>query len=47
MDALHVCPTEDAVREFLDHLLDPLLPVRPSVHDEPSPSLQQSVAKQV
>ncbi|KAK3419581.1 hypothetical protein EUGRSUZ_G00183 [Eucalyptus grandis] len=41
-----VCPTEDAVREFLEYLVDPVIPAT-SVRDSPSPSQQQWVAKQV
>lgn len=39
-----VCPTEDALRAFLEHLVDPMLPAKPS---DPSRSQQQKVAKQV
>ncbi|XP_039172938.1 uncharacterized protein LOC108960819 [Eucalyptus grandis] len=42
-----VCPTEDAVRAFLEYLFDPVIPATSSVRDSPSPSLQQWVAKQV
>ncbi|KAK3419582.1 hypothetical protein EUGRSUZ_G00184 [Eucalyptus grandis] len=42
-----VCPTEDAVREFLEYLVDPVIPATSSVRDSPSPSQQQWVAKQV
>ncbi|KAK3419578.1 hypothetical protein EUGRSUZ_G00179 [Eucalyptus grandis] len=42
-----VCPTEDAVREFLEYLVDPVIPATSSVRDSPSPSQQQRVAKQV
>ncbi|KAJ4723343.1 Aleurone layer morphogenesis protein [Melia azedarach] len=41
-----ICPTEDAVNIFLDHLVDPLLPAR-FTRDTPSKSQQQLVAKQV
>lgn len=44
---LDVCPTEDAVRVFLEHLVDPLLPAKYSMHETPSLLQQQSVAKQV
>ena len=42
-----VCPTEDAVQAFLEHLVDPLLPAKSSVRDKPTPSQQESIAKQV
>lgn len=42
-----VSPTEDAVRAFLEYLVDPLISATSSVRDSPSPSQQQSVAKQV
>ncbi|KAF8014138.1 hypothetical protein BT93_H0086 [Corymbia citriodora subsp. variegata] len=42
-----VCPTEDAVRAFLEYLVDPLIPATSSVRDSPSPSQEQSVAKQI
>ncbi|XP_061994676.1 uncharacterized protein LOC133712584 isoform X2 [Rosa rugosa] len=42
-----ICPTEDAVQAFLDHLVDPILPAKSSLRDTPSLSQQQSVAKQV
>ncbi|KAK4745865.1 hypothetical protein SAY87_012177 [Trapa incisa] len=42
-----VCPKEDAVRVFLEHLVDPLLPVKCSELATPSLLQQQSVAKQV
>ncbi|KAK4796793.1 hypothetical protein SAY86_029119 [Trapa natans] len=42
-----VCPKEDAVRVFLEHLVDPLLPVKCSERATPSLLQQQSVAKQV
>ncbi|KAJ1376207.1 double strand RNA binding domain from DEAD END PROTEIN 1 [Sesbania bispinosa] len=42
-----VCPTEDAIQVFLEHLVDPLLPAKASVRDNPTPSQQQSIAKQV
>lgn len=42
-----VCPTEDAVQAFLEHLVDPLLPEKSCVRDNPTPSQQQSIAKQV
>ncbi|OIV99430.1 hypothetical protein TanjilG_17240 [Lupinus angustifolius] len=42
-----VCPTEDAVQAFLEHLVDQLLPAKSSVRDKPTPSQQQLVAKQL
>ncbi|KAL9296512.1 hypothetical protein ACSQ67_022408 [Phaseolus vulgaris] len=42
-----VCPTEDAVKAFIEHLVDPLLPAKSSVHDNPSPSQQKLVARQL
>ncbi|XP_014521141.1 uncharacterized protein LOC106777845 isoform X2 [Vigna radiata var. radiata] len=42
-----VCPTEDAVKTFIEHLVDPLLPAKSSVQDSPSPSQQKLVARQV
>lgn len=42
-----VCPTEDAVKAFLEQLVDPMLPAKSSIRDNPTPSHQQSVAKQV
>ncbi|KAK7341586.1 hypothetical protein VNO80_24521 [Phaseolus coccineus] len=42
-----VCPTEDAVKAFIEHLVDPLLPAKSSVHDNPSPCQQKLVARQV
>ncbi|WVZ03247.1 hypothetical protein V8G54_024053 [Vigna mungo] len=42
-----VCPTEDAVKTFIEHLVDPLLPAKSSVQDYPSPSQQKLVARQV
>lgn len=47
MDASDVCPTEDAIQAFLDHLVDPILPAKSSLRDNPSLSQQESVAKQV
>ncbi|TKY48339.1 hypothetical protein E2542_SST25755 [Spatholobus suberectus] len=41
------CPTEDALKAFLEYLVDPMLPAKPSIRDNPPPSQQQSVAKQV
>ncbi|XP_045813435.1 uncharacterized protein LOC123907281 [Trifolium pratense] len=42
-----VCPTVDAIRAFLEHLVDPMLEEKPCISDDPSLSLQQKVAKQV
>ncbi|KAG4948064.1 hypothetical protein JHK84_041510 [Glycine max] len=43
-----VCPTEDALKAFLEYLVDPVLPAKPSTPDNPpSPSQQHLVAKQV
>ncbi|QCD88448.1 hypothetical protein DEO72_LG3g2996 [Vigna unguiculata] len=42
-----VCPTEDAVKAFIEHLVDPLLPAKSSVQDNPSPYQQNLVARQV
>ncbi|CAJ1933317.1 unnamed protein product [Sphenostylis stenocarpa] len=42
-----VCPTEDAVKSFIEHLVDPLLPAKSSVQDNPSLFQQKLVAKQV
>lgn len=42
-----VCPTEDAIQVFLQHLVDPLLPQKASVRDNPTTSQQQVIAKQV
>jgi hypothetical protein len=42
-----VCSTEDAVQVFLQHLVDPFLPDKSSVRDNPSPSQHQLIAKQV
>ncbi|KAI5390661.1 uncharacterized protein LOC127107428 isoform X1 [Lathyrus oleraceus] len=47
VDSLDVCPTEDAIEVFLQHLVDPLLPEKSSVKDNPTPSQQESMAKQV
>ncbi|CAK8575829.1 unnamed protein product [Lathyrus sativus] len=47
VDSLDVCPTEDAIEVFLQHLVDPLLPENSSVKDNPTPSQQESIAKQV
>ncbi|XP_061367309.1 uncharacterized protein LOC133310397 [Gastrolobium bilobum] len=47
MAPLDVCPTEDAVKAFLEYLVDPMLPLKASIRDNPTPSEQQSVAKQV
>ncbi|KAK1568460.1 hypothetical protein Q3G72_024811 [Acer saccharum] len=42
-----VCPTEDAIHAFLEHVVDPMLPTKSSVRNTPSLSDQQLVAKQV
>ncbi|CAJ2679056.1 uncharacterized protein LOC123916860 isoform X1 [Trifolium pratense] len=42
-----VCPTEDAVQVFLQHLVDPFLTEKSSVRDNPSPAQHQLIAKQV
>ncbi|KAG4973922.1 hypothetical protein JHK87_030743 [Glycine soja] len=42
-----VCPTEDAVQAFIEHLVDPLLPTKATVQGNPTPSQQKLVAKQV
>jgi len=42
-----VCPTEDAVKAFIEHLVDPVLPAKSSVHENPSPYQQNLVARQV
>ncbi|KAF1899662.1 hypothetical protein Lal_00019792 [Lupinus albus] len=47
MAPLDVCPTEDAVQAFLEHLVDQLLPEKSSIRDKPTTSQQQLVAKQV
>ena len=47
MDMSDVCPTEDAVRALLEHLVDPMLPAKSSLPDNPSQSQRQAVAKQV
>ncbi|XP_057456273.1 uncharacterized protein LOC130747365 isoform X3 [Lotus japonicus] len=47
MASSDVCPTEDAVKLFLDYLVDPLLPAKSSVRDNPTLSQQDSVVKQV
>ncbi|KAL5082619.1 hypothetical protein RYX36_011040 [Vicia faba] len=47
MAVTDVCPTVDAVRAFLEQLVDPMLQEKPSTGDDPPPSQQQRVAKQV
>ncbi|KAF1886984.1 hypothetical protein Lal_00046222 [Lupinus albus] len=42
-----VCATEDAVKLFLEYLVDPMLPAKSTSRDNPTLSQQQSVAKQV
>lgn len=47
-DSSDVCPAEDALKAFLEYLVDPVLPAKPSTPDNPpSPSQQHLVAKQV
>ncbi|XP_057452965.1 uncharacterized protein LOC130744826 [Lotus japonicus] len=46
MASSDVCPPEDAVKAFVEFLVDPMLPSKPT-RDKPSPSQQQKVAKQV
>ncbi|KAG5114837.1 hypothetical protein JHK82_038106 [Glycine max] len=47
-DSSDVCPAEDALKAFLEYLVDPVLPAKPSIRDNsPSPSQHQLVAKQV
>jgi hypothetical protein len=47
MAVSEMCSTLDAIRAFLEHLVDPMLQEKPSISDDPSLSLQQKVAKQV
>ncbi|XP_027343413.1 uncharacterized protein LOC113855983 [Abrus precatorius] len=48
MASTDVCSPEDALKAFLEYLVDPMLPAKPySIRDNPSLSQQQSVAKQV
>lgn len=48
MGVSDVCPTVDTIRAFLEHLVDPMLPEKPSIRDEePALSQQHKVAKQV
>ncbi|KAK2641830.1 hypothetical protein Ddye_023593 [Dipteronia dyeriana] len=47
MPTSDVCPTEDAIHAFLEHVVDPMLPTKSSVRDTPSLSDQELVAKQV
>ncbi|XP_050884095.1 uncharacterized protein LOC127087266 isoform X3 [Lathyrus oleraceus] len=47
MAVTDACPTVDAVRAFLEHLVDPMLQAKPSTRDDPPLSQQQRVAKQV
>ncbi|KAG2726051.1 hypothetical protein I3760_01G093700 [Carya illinoinensis] len=42
-----ICPAEDAVQAFLEYLVEPMLPAKSFLQGTPSPSLQQSVAKQL
>jgi len=46
MGVSDVCPTVDAIRAFLEHLVDPMLAEIP-ILDDPPLSQQQKVAKQV
>lgn len=46
MGVSDVCPTVDAIRAFLEHLVDPMLAEIP-ILDYPPLSQQQKVAKQV
>jgi len=47
MGVSDVCPTVDAIRAFLEHLVDPMLAEKTSILDDPPLSQQQKVAKQV
>ncbi|KAK2434256.1 hypothetical protein P8452_31428 [Trifolium repens] len=47
MAVSEMCSTVDAIRAFLEHLVDPILQEKPSISDDPSLSLQHKVAKQV
>nr|KYP58448.1 hypothetical protein KK1_013856 [Cajanus cajan] len=47
MTSSDVCPTEDALKAFLEYLVDPMLPAKSSIRDNLPLSQQQSVAKQV
>jgi hypothetical protein len=47
MSLSDVCPTVDAVRAFLEHLVDPMLPAKPSIRDDLPLSQQLKLAKQV
>ncbi|CAK8563333.1 unnamed protein product [Lathyrus sativus] len=42
-----VCSSVDAIRAFLEHLVDPMLPEKPSIQDDPPLSQQQKIANQV
>ncbi|CAL0324048.1 unnamed protein product [Lupinus luteus] len=42
-----VCCTEDAVKAFLEYLVDPMLPAKSTSRDNPTLPQQQSLAKQV
>ncbi|XVF84484.1 hypothetical protein PTKIN_Ptkin17bG0040700 [Pterospermum kingtungense] len=46
MDISNVCPTEDAIQEFLDYLVEPLLPAK-YIRETPKLEKQKAVAKQV
>ncbi|XP_058730017.1 uncharacterized protein LOC131602052 [Vicia villosa] len=47
VESSDVCSTEDAIEVFLQHLVDPLLPEKSSVKDNPTPPQQETMAKQV
>ncbi|KAL5784028.1 hypothetical protein ACOSQ2_006420 [Xanthoceras sorbifolium] len=47
MPTSDVCPTEDAIYAFLEHVVDPMLPAKSCVRDTPPLSEQQLVAKQM
>ncbi|XVF29265.1 hypothetical protein REPUB_Repub15cG0106100 [Reevesia pubescens] len=47
MNTSNVCPTEDAIQEFMNYLVDPLLPARYSIRETPTLDKQKEVAKQV
>ncbi|CAJ1955566.1 unnamed protein product [Sphenostylis stenocarpa] len=47
MASSDVCSTEDALKAFLEYLVDPMLPAKLSPSYNPTLSQQQSVAKQV
>lgn len=47
MDVSKVCPTVDAIKAFLEYLVDPLLQEDHSIHDDLPQSQLENVAKQV